>query len=55
MLQTIGHFSRAGTDDHHLCLKQFNEVAENFKIPSIEDGFKLSLFPYYLTGRAKAC
>jgi len=54
-VQTIGQFSGAVTDDPHLHLKQFTEVAENFKISGIEDDtFKLRLFPYSLTGRDKA-
>ena len=56
MLQTIGQFSREITDDPHLHLKKFTEVAENFKISGIEyDGFKLWLFPYSLIGIDKAC
>lgn len=55
MMQTIDQFSGAVTDDLHIHLKQFTEVAENFKIPGIEDhGFKFRLFPYSLTRRDKA-
>ncbi|MCI40077.1 hypothetical protein A2U01_0061309, partial [Trifolium medium] len=35
MLQTVGQFSGTATDDPHLHLKQFLEVASNFKIPGV--------------------
>lgn len=51
MLQTIDQFSEVDTYDPYLHLKQFIEVAGNFKIPDVEDdAFKLRLFPYSLTG-----
>ncbi|KAK2450136.1 hypothetical protein QL285_009271 [Trifolium repens] len=54
MLQNIGQFFGAATDDPHLHLKQFLEVASNFKIPGItDDAFRLRLFPYFLRDRAK--
>lgn len=50
MLQTIGKFSGVVIYDPYLHLNQFIEVAENFKIPCIEDvGLELRLFPYSLT------
>jgi hypothetical protein len=55
MLQTVGQFSGAATDDPHLHLKQFLEVASNFMIPGItDDAFRLRLFPYSLRDRAKS-
>jgi len=48
MLQTIVQFSRAVVDDPHLRLKQFTEVAQNFKISTVEDdAFKLVFFPIF--------
>ncbi|KEH32967.1 hypothetical protein MtrunA17_Chr3g0081261 [Medicago truncatula] len=50
MLRTIGQFSGVVIYDPYLHLNQFTEVAENFKIPCIEDdSFKLRLFPYFIT------
>ncbi|MCI56164.1 hypothetical protein A2U01_0077415, partial [Trifolium medium] len=55
MLQTVGQFSGVATEDPHLQLKQFLEVASNFKIPGItDDAFRLRLFPYSLRDRAKS-
>ncbi|KAL5576436.1 hypothetical protein UlMin_018135 [Ulmus minor] len=54
MLQTVGQFSGLPHEDPHLHLKQFLEVASNFKIPRIsDDAFRLRLFPYSLKDRAK--
>jgi len=56
ILQNIGQFSWAVTDDPHLHLKQFTEVVENFKIQGVkDDDFMLRLFPYAPTRRAKSC
>ena len=55
MLQTVGQFSGLPHEDPHLHLKQFLEVASNFKIPGVtDDTFRLRLFPYSLKDRAKA-
>ena len=55
MLKTIRQFSRLPDEDPHLHLKQFLEVASNFKIPRVtDDAFRLRLFPYLLKDRAKA-
>ncbi|CAL5199950.1 unnamed protein product [Lathyrus oleraceus] len=55
MLQAIGQYSGSANDDPHRHLRQFLEVASNFKIPSISDDvFWLWLFPYSLRGRAKS-
>lgn len=54
MLQTVGQFSGLPHEDPHLHLKQFLEVANNFKIPGVsDDAFRLRLFPYSLKDRAK--
>ncbi|KAL5563684.1 hypothetical protein UlMin_033431 [Ulmus minor] len=54
MLQTVGQFSGLPHEDPHLHLKQFLEVASNFKIPGVsDDAFRLRLFPYSLKDRAK--
>lgn len=54
MLQTIGYFNGAATEDPHLHLKQFLDVASNFKIPGVtNDAFRLRLFPFSLGGKAK--
>ncbi|MCI44189.1 hypothetical protein A2U01_0065428, partial [Trifolium medium] len=54
MLQTVGQFSGAVTEDPHLHLKQFLEVASNFKISGVtDDAFRLRLFSYSLRDRAK--
>ena len=53
MLQTVGQFSGLPHEDSHLHLKQFLEVASNFKILGVtDDAFKLRLFPYSLKDRA---
>ncbi|MCH99510.1 hypothetical protein A2U01_0020524 [Trifolium medium] len=55
MLQTVGQFSGMATEDPHLHLKQFLEVAGNFVIPGVtQDAFRLRLFPYSLRDRAKS-
>lgn len=48
MLYEIGQLSRAAaTEDPYLHIKQFNKVASNLKIVSVdEDNFNLSLFPF---------
>ena len=49
MLQTVRQFSGLPHEDPHLHLKQFLEVASNFKIPGVtDDAFRLRLFPYSL-------
>ena len=49
MLQTVGQFNGLPHEDPHLHLKQFLDVASNFKIPGVtDDAFKLRLFPYSL-------
>ena len=54
MLQIVGHFSGLPYKDTHLHLKQFLEVASNFKIPGVtDDAFRLRFFPYSLKDRAK--
>ncbi|PNX70356.1 hypothetical protein L195_g057311, partial [Trifolium pratense] len=55
MLQTVGQFSGAAIDDLHLHLKQFLEVASNFKIPGVtDDAFRLRLLSCSLRYRAKS-
>ncbi|XP_058725922.1 uncharacterized protein LOC131597232 [Vicia villosa] len=55
MLQTTGHYSGAPTEDPHLHMRQFLDVASNFKIPGVtDDAFRLRLFPYSLRDRAKS-
>ena len=55
MLQTVGQFNRLPHEDPHLHLKQFLEIASNFKIPGVtDDAFRLRLFPYSLKDRARA-
>lgn len=54
MLQAMGQFNGAATKDPHLHLKQFLDVASNFKISGITDNaFRLRLFPFSLGGKAK--
>ena len=49
MLQTVGQFNGLPHKDPHLHLKQFLEVASNFKISGVtDDAFRLRLFPYSL-------
>ena len=55
MLQIVGQFSGLPHEDPHLHLKQFLEVASNFKIPGVTDNaFRLRLFPYSLKDQANA-
>ncbi|MCH87150.1 hypothetical protein A2U01_0008016 [Trifolium medium] len=55
MLQVVGQFSGTATEDPHLHLRQFMEVASNFKNPGItQEAFRLRLFPYSLRDRAKS-
>ena len=49
MLQTVGEFSGLPHEDPHLHLKQFLEVARNFKVLGvIDNAFRLRIFPYSL-------
>jgi hypothetical protein len=55
MLQTVSQFFGAVTDNPHLHLKQFLQVASNFKIlGNTDEAFKLRLFPYSLRCGAKS-
>ncbi|KAL5563618.1 hypothetical protein UlMin_033365 [Ulmus minor] len=55
MLQTAGQFSGLPTEDPHLHLRLFMEVANAFKINGVTDDIlKLKLFPYSLRDRARA-
>ncbi|KAL5554331.1 hypothetical protein UlMin_041732 [Ulmus minor] len=55
MLQTVGQFSGLPTEDPHLHLRLFMEVADAFKINGVTDDIlKLKLFPYSLRDRARA-
>lgn len=55
MLQAISQYLGTTNEDPHLPLRQFLEVASNFKILGItDDAFRLRLFPYSLRGRAKS-
>ncbi|XP_058725983.1 uncharacterized protein LOC131597295 [Vicia villosa] len=55
MLQTTSQYSGAPTRDPPLHLRQFLDVAINFKIPGVtDDAFRLRLFPYSLRDRAKS-
>ncbi|XP_058741085.1 uncharacterized protein LOC131613431 [Vicia villosa] len=55
MLQTTGQYSGFPNEDPHLHLRQFLDVANNFKIPGVtDDAFRLGLFPYSLRDRAKS-
>ncbi|KAL5580185.1 hypothetical protein UlMin_012627 [Ulmus minor] len=55
MLQTAGQFSGLPTEDPHLHLRLFMEVADAFKINGVTDDIlKLKLFPYSLRDRARA-
>ncbi|KAL5573835.1 hypothetical protein UlMin_023432 [Ulmus minor] len=55
MLQTAGQFSGLATEDPHLHLRLFMEVADAFKINGVTDDIlKLKLFPYSLRDRARA-
>lgn len=54
MFQAIGQYLSAANEDPHLDLRQFPEVASNFKIPGITyDAFKFRIFPYSVRDRAK--
>ncbi|KAL5583489.1 hypothetical protein UlMin_015931 [Ulmus minor] len=55
MLQTAGQFGGLPTEDPHLHLWLFMEVADAFKINGVTyDILKLKLFPYSLRDRARA-
>ncbi|KAL5568444.1 hypothetical protein UlMin_025019 [Ulmus minor] len=55
MLQTAGQFSGLATEDPHLHLRLFMEVADTFKINGVTyDILKLKLFPYSSRDRARA-
>lgn len=55
ILQTTGQYAGSPNEDPHLHLRQFLDVARNFKIPSVtDDAFRLRLFPYSLRDRAKS-
>ncbi|XP_061348807.1 uncharacterized protein LOC133294174 [Gastrolobium bilobum] len=55
MLQTIGQFNGMPSEDPHLLLKKFMDVANTFKITGVtSDALKMKLFPYSLTNKAKA-
>ncbi|KAL5540392.1 hypothetical protein UlMin_045237 [Ulmus minor] len=55
MLQTAGQFSGLPTEDPHLHLRLFMEVADAFKINGVTDDIlKLKLFPYSLRDLARA-
>jgi len=55
MLQTTGQYAGSPNEDPHLHLRQFLDVASNFKIPGVtDDAFRLRLFPYSLRDRAKS-
>ncbi|KAL5541145.1 hypothetical protein UlMin_044362 [Ulmus minor] len=55
MLQTARQFSGLATEDPHLHLRLFMEVADAFKINGVTDDIlKLKLFPYSLRDRARA-
>ena len=55
MLQTTGQYSGAPSEDPHLHLRQFLDVAGNFKVLGVtDDAFRLRLFPYSLRDRAKS-
>ena len=55
MLQTAGQFGGLPTEDPHLHLRLFMEVADAFKINGVTDDIlKLKLFPYSLRDRARA-
>ncbi|XP_061336907.1 uncharacterized protein LOC133283987 [Gastrolobium bilobum] len=54
MLQTIGQYNGMPSEDPHLHLKNFMDVADSFKIQGVTtDAIKLKLFPYSLANRAK--
>lgn len=55
MLQATSHYSCVATNDMHLHLRQFLEVARNFKIHGVTHDFRLSLFPYSPMDKAKGC
>lgn len=53
--KAIGKYSGVVTNDAHLHLKQFLEVASKYKIPWIINySFRLILFQYYLRDNAKS-
>ncbi|XP_061354022.1 uncharacterized protein LOC133298711 [Gastrolobium bilobum] len=54
MLQTIGKFNGLSSEDPHLHLKNFMDVADNFKMQGVtSDALRLKLFPYSLSNGAK--
>ncbi|XP_061368578.1 uncharacterized protein LOC133311545 [Gastrolobium bilobum] len=54
MLQTIGQFNGLPSEDPHLHLKNFMDVADSFKMQGVtSDTLRLKLFPYSLSNRAK--
>lgn len=54
MLQAIGQYSGATTNDSHLHLRQYLKVPNNFKIHGVANAFRLWLFPYSLRDKAKS-
>lgn len=55
MLQTTSQYFGSPTEDPHLNLRQFLDVASNFKILGVtDDTFRLRLFPCSLRDRAKS-
>ena len=55
MLQTAGQFRGLPTEDPHLHLRLFMEVADAFKINGVTNEIlKFNLFPYSLKDRARA-
>ncbi|XP_061370918.1 uncharacterized protein LOC133313543 [Gastrolobium bilobum] len=54
MLQTIGQFNGLSSEDLHLHLKNFMDVANRFKMQGVtSDALRLKLFPYSLFNGAK--
>ncbi|XP_061345066.1 uncharacterized protein LOC133290925 [Gastrolobium bilobum] len=54
MLQTIGQYNGMPSEDPHLHLKNFMDMANSFKIQGVTtDAIKLKLFPYSLANKAK--
>ncbi|XP_061344671.1 uncharacterized protein LOC133290586 [Gastrolobium bilobum] len=54
MLQIIGQFNGLPSEDPHLHLKNFMDVADSFKMQGVTyDALRLKLFPYSLTNGAK--
>lgn len=55
ILEAISQYSSDANEDPHLHLRQFLEVASNFKIPGISgDASRLRLLPYPSRDRAKS-